>query len=111
MLAIPEGNRIDNINPEAASSAELLQNRDVACAAMSESVIMTDEQLRHSEPAAQHAINEFLGSVRCEIMREGHECEILDACLRENFELFFSSREEKWRGRWIDDLERMRIEA
>jgi|SRR5687767_12843264 len=111
MLSVPEGNRIHNVYSEPSNGAELLQDRDVSRAAVPEAVIMTDEQLRHSEPAAQHAIHEFLGSVRREIVREGHQCEVLDARLRENLELFFSSGQEKWRRCRIDDLERMGIEA
>ena len=78
---------------------------------MSETVIVSDQQLGHAEARAQNSIDEFFGAVRRELVRERDDREIIHSGLGENLELLFARRQKQRRRNRIHDFERVRIEA
>ena len=92
------GDSLDNVNLESVSGAELLKYCDITRSAVTESMIVTDQQLLHPETPAQYELHEFLCAVACELMRERHYREVIHSSLGDDFELFFRSREKKGGG-------------
>ncbi|SRR6266542_1047135 len=111
MLAIVERNGRDHAHSKWTFLGKRLKNGNIARAAVSQTVVVADEQLGHPEATAQHTLDELLrGEIR-QPMREGENNEVVDAGLREHFEFFVDGGEKSRSRRGIDDFQRMRIKA
>ena len=111
MLPIRQGHGIDDVHSKPAPRSEIAQNVDVARAMMTDAVIVTDQQLPHSETPAENELDEIFGGVRGKRGRERNHREVIDSSLGNDLE-FFVERGKEGRCRiWIHYFERMRIEA
>ena len=111
MLSIAKRHRFNDIDIESTLDAELLENAHVACAAVPEPVIISDEQTRHPEPRPEDAVYEIFGGIRGQVMGEREQREIVDAGFGKHLELLFARREKLWRRRRVHHLQRVGVEA
>ena len=86
------------------------QGRRVPEASPTETVVVTDQQFLHREALAQHLSTNCTASSAASAGVNGKHGDIRHARLHDDLELLFERREQRRRGRRIDDLQRMRLE-
>ena len=76
---------------------------------MAETVVVTDDELLHFQPVAEHLLHEFKGRKTCHCLVEMQHRGVVDACFREQQQLVFECSQQLWHVVAVQNLSRMPV--
>lgn len=91
--------------------AQFSKHGDIAGAAVSETMVVSDDQLTNAAPLEQHSADELGGVERGQSWREWEDDRVVQTAFRHGLKLFLRGAEKRRSCSRFDHLERMRMEG